>query len=343
MVSEMELLGSALTQGRLEQIINSVGNTLQETISVGGSYNIAARFCEPEKKVKGRENTVQLLIHGITVDMNYWSGGQFPTSDANKQYSWIEYASKEGYPTLSIDRLGYGKSDRPDPITVVQVPAAVEIHHQIAQALRNGKVGGRKFEKVAYVGVSYGSVMGNTHSAKYPKDFDAIVLTGYSRFLKPAAPGVLITPLAIPAALVDRRFSKLPLGYFAMSNQAGRDALIWTGSYDKALLDADWKTQEIVTVGEAISSQFINEIADGYTNPVLVITGDKDQIFCGLALPGVTGETHCTDQLAKTGSLYPNADYDYVMIPDSGHVLSFHYSAHQTFKAAHDFFGKAGL
>lgn len=35
---------------------------------VSGTYNIAARYCEPEVFVPGRENTLQLLVHGALAD-----------------------------------------------------------------------------------------------------------------------------------------------------------------------------------------------------------------------------------------------------------------------------------
>ena len=43
----------------------------------------------------------------------------------------------QGYPTLSIDRLGNGLSDHPDPVTVVQIPAHVEVAHAIVQLAKS--------------------------------------------------------------------------------------------------------------------------------------------------------------------------------------------------------------
>ena len=44
-----------------------------------------------------------------------WTGDGF-----EEQYSWVAAASKAGYPTLAIDRLGNGDSSHPDPLLTVQ-------------------------------------------------------------------------------------------------------------------------------------------------------------------------------------------------------------------------------
>lgn len=290
-----------------------------------------------------------MLPSGVTYDKNYWSGGDFPGGYDGDKYSWISYASKLGYPTLSIDRLGSGDSDHPDPVTIVQVPAQVEAYHEIVQALLNGNVGGRNFTKVAYIGHSFGSVMGNGIAAKYPDDVDAFVLTGYSKFLKASLIGVSVTPAMIPAFLVAERFSDLPAGYQTASIEDGRISVFFTdddSEYDPEVADYDFNHQGITTEGEAISSFFVNDVATNYTKPVHVITGHKDQIFCGLALP-VLGEKTCgsgsDNYMAQTATLFPNAQYSYTDIPGTGHALNFHYSANTTFKAAHDFLGEAGF
>lgn len=337
------LTSATLTATGLETLLNSVGNELQ-TALVNGTWNIAGRYCEPEVQVAGRENAIQLLVHGIAYDRNYWSSGY--EADTS---SWIGHASRLGYPTLSIDRLGSGASDHPDPITVVQKPAQVEVAHQVVQALRNGKVGGRVFSKISYVGHSYGSIIGNGLAARYPNDVDAFILSGFSDRLKPAIPGVVVTPLGKPAALVDQKFSNLSLGYMAMSLETGARGLFYTNTkseWDANLAHLDWLNRGTYAVGEAISTLFINDVAKDFTKPVLILTGHKDQIFCGLALP-LLGEASCGDgpssHLEHTKHLFPNAEYSVKDIPNTGHSLNFHPTANLTFAAAHDFLDDAGF
>lgn len=75
----------------------------------------------------------------------------------NKRYSWTEFASQQGYPTLAIDRLGNGQSSHPDPIATVQIPAqAATIHELVTLARAGGGPFPRCFESFIFVGSSMG-------------------------------------------------------------------------------------------------------------------------------------------------------------------------------------------
>jgi hypothetical protein len=57
----------------------------------------------------------------------------------------------------------------PDPINVLQTPLQVEVNHQVITRARNGTLpipNLPKFEKIAYVGHSYGSILGNSLNMK---------------------------------------------------------------------------------------------------------------------------------------------------------------------------------
>lgn len=98
-------------------------------------------------------------------------------------YSWVDYASDQGYSTLAIDRLGSGLSDRklripnateristnieytdPDPLTVLGTPLQTETIHQLIVKAYAGSLPGAKgkvFNTIIYVGHSFGSFIGN--------------------------------------------------------------------------------------------------------------------------------------------------------------------------------------
>src|ERR1019366_8337570 len=99
------------------------------------TYNIAMRYCEPENIVESRANTIQYLQHAITNTKDYWNGLTYPTGYDGDMYSWIAFASQQGYATLSVDNLGSGASAHPNPL-VVQQTLQVEIIHQILVMLR---------------------------------------------------------------------------------------------------------------------------------------------------------------------------------------------------------------
>lgn len=94
-------------------------------VPVSGTQTLAGTFCEPTVL---NENffSLQVLFHGITGNRGYWnalgglSTGYVPYQPKN--YSWVDVAHANGYPTLALDRLGAGESSHPDPVAVVQGP-----------------------------------------------------------------------------------------------------------------------------------------------------------------------------------------------------------------------------
>ena len=139
--------------------------------TVSGNFSIASRLCYPAGANPSTVKTVQVLTHGFTLDKGYWDVSGL---------SYVDAAAKAGFATLAYDRLGVGQSARPDPIKVVQLPAEVEIVHGMAQYLRTGAVGGRKFKNVVATGHSLGSFIHISALQKRPQDFDANVITGLS-------------------------------------------------------------------------------------------------------------------------------------------------------------------
>jgi pimeloyl-ACP methyl ester carboxylesterase len=103
------------------------------------------------------------LVHGMTYNSTLWSGLGF-----SDHYSWVNHATRRGYPTLAIDRLGHGDSPaRPDPVSIIQFALETEIIHQLLSKLRASELG-RSFSKIVYVGHSYGSLLGNSIARIYP-------------------------------------------------------------------------------------------------------------------------------------------------------------------------------
>ncbi|CAJ0550196.1 Ff.00g101260.m01.CDS01 [Fusarium sp. VM40] len=328
-------------------------------VPVRGTFNIAARYCEPEIKIPFKQHTLQILVHGITYDRNYWSGDGPPGSSYHgDQYSWIAFASKQGYPTLSIDRLGNGLSDHPDPITVVQLATHVETIHQLVLKARSGTLPGpskpRAFNKVIYAGHSFGSGIGNGLNAKYPSDIDATILTGFTNAINEPVLSEVTTTDFSPAAQVNaEKFGNLDPGYIAINNETTFTQLFYyPGGFDTALAALDYSLRGTVTTGEIISISLGPVIAPGYTRPVFVITGQHDGIFCDLANPdppvNVTFATfdcgpHKTGLLAQTKALYPAAKFKWYAPPSAGHCWHFHREAYATFSIAHKWLATQGL
>jgi hypothetical protein len=192
--------------------------------TVSETFNIAAKLCYP-KNWSGSTSTVQFLTHGIGFNQSYW--------DFAEGYSFIDVAAKAGYPTFSHDRLGVGASDHPDPIQTVQAPIQVEIIHSLVKLLRGGKLAGQAFKDVVGVGHSFGSIQSVGVVAKYPKDFDAVVLTGFST----SASALDLTFADFNSAIANQnqpdRFGSLPNGYLVVDNTiANQFAFFYYPNFD---------------------------------------------------------------------------------------------------------------
>ena len=122
----------------LVQTIAGDAGTTYPGIPTTFSGVIAARYCEPEVVVANRSNVVQMFVSGVTENNLYWFGLSYPTGYDGDMYSTVDYASKQGYPTLAIDRIGVGNSTRPDPILQQQVNLEEAVNHELVLMLKAG-------------------------------------------------------------------------------------------------------------------------------------------------------------------------------------------------------------
>lgn len=176
--------------------------------TVRGTYGIHVKLCYPSDEAAQRKvTTAQLLTHGGTFDHTYW--------DIAPGYSYVDASTYVGIATLSYDRLGTGLSDHPDPLQTVQLPLQIEIAHLLAQKLRTATIsGGRiRVSKVVGVGHSLGGAVTQAVAAKYPKDFDALIIQGTSTATQYAITGVASEALQIANTDPSGRFKGLADGY----------------------------------------------------------------------------------------------------------------------------------
>ncbi|KAK3936674.1 Alpha/Beta hydrolase protein [Diplogelasinospora grovesii] len=305
--------------------LNSTGPLLNGTTTITGNYTVNGLFCAP---VKNPRNALQVLVHGITYNKTMWEG-----LGLGADYNWHGYAQLQGYHTLAIDRLSHGDDTQDlDPITTVQGPLQLEIIHQLIQAIRNTGANnalGQSFKRIAYVGHSYGSILGTALAGKYPDDIDALVCTGFSAFINGSA--ILNTWNISSAAHTEARFAKLPLGYVASQTEAVVEAMFYAGDYDKAIPPVNFAYHDTMTVGEVCYTGFAGPV--NYTKPVALIVGELDKIFCNSATMG------CPNILDQTGNiLFPNTTANWFTPQLTGHELTLHNSAQITFQWVHNIF-----
>jgi len=336
-----DLTSSSAISATIQTILGTAVTTFP-LVPVSGTFSMSVRFCEPEVVVGSRKDTIQLLVHGVTETKLYWSGLGYPVGFNGDNYSWIAYASRQGYPTLSIDRVGNGNSTHPDPVLVTQMNLEEAILHQLVLKLKSGgAVPGRSFTRVVFVGHSYGSVLGNDMATNHPGDIAAYVLTGYGVSVVPVAAGLPQT-LLLPAALFSARFAGLPTGYLVTSSPTGRRNYLWGAdeSYEQDIFLLDYNHEDVTGLGELLSITAGLKEAPSYTGPVAVITGERDEVFC---LGGLCGTGPDSPQ-AQSCALFPKSSNCTYYIPlDTGHMINLHYTAQGSFENAHNFLAQHGF
>lgn len=167
------------------------------------------------------------------------------------------------------------------------------------------------------------------------------MLTGFSKSVLPSLPGVVAQDPEPGAVVWPTRFGNLPADYLTSPNETTR-----TNSFfgDPSVVDFDpenahlfFTREDVVSVGQFISTYVGIVQASQYEGRVLVLTGENDQAFCGPGSSAINPDTMCGPLLEETGTLFPNAEYNWYSVPRSGHALILHSSAPITLGVAHEF------
>lgn len=351
--------------GEFYGYLGSLNNLSLGTNKVSGKYNISVSYCKPAVKVEGREDTIQMLLHGVSstkvcfsvhksknatdVLQAYWSGLGYPWANFENEYSWVAHAQSQGYATLAIDNLGNGYSDHPDPLNIVQSPLQIEIMHQIMLRLRAGSLPSisQPYTKIVFATHSYGSIIGRALATIHPTDgADAYILTGAAKDLTGINEAVGAWHLQSASAVDPIRFSNFAPGYVAITPQGFRDSVYsFAGDFDPNFLSYDVSLPHNLAVGE-IAGIGSTEPSN-FTGPVMVITGRYDQIVCGagnITIEAADCGVGSTSHPDQERLLFPKASSFESYIPDhTGHNLNTHYSAPESFGAAHAWLTKVGF
>ncbi|EJD40389.1 alpha/beta-hydrolase [Auricularia subglabra TFB-10046 SS5] len=288
---------------------------------LSATYNIGLHFCEPGTR---DAKTLLVLLHGATYDSVYWD---FPYQADT--YSFVRHAVARGYATLSVDRLGTGLSDRPDPLNAVQFPSEVEIVKKILALARSGGIptGVRThcaFEKIVLVGHSMGSVLSNCIINAAPELVSAVVFTGFSHF--PLSKETNDAAGIVPAPDASPRFATYDPNYLSTRDLASRTAVFFGphGKYDPRVAEVDEGLKDVVPAGVIATLGMCITAAPNFAGDVLLITGDHDLIFCD-------PDKSCRNVLNE-GMYYPRArSFESVLVPDTAHNLNLHLNAPQTY------------
>ena len=152
--------------------------------SDGGTYQIKGHITGPasalaaaKRKQKKRPRGVTLYLHGLGVAEWLWYFEGVPS------YNYALQQARAGHVSVTVDRLGYGASSRPDGNQIC-IGSEADIAHQIVQALKTGSytvAAGkpRRYRRVALAGHSASGETAILEAYSYG-DINALVVVAFS-------------------------------------------------------------------------------------------------------------------------------------------------------------------
>jgi len=295
-------------------------HTLSVTLTPGATdtFNVVGTLCS-QGPAAGK--TVQLLLHGSTYARYYWD---LPFQA--EHYSYVRSATKRGYATFNLDRIGNGASDHPDG-DLVDIDANAFVVHQVVEALRAGEVGSQSFAKVIVVGHSMGSFTTLQYAGSFPGEADGIILTGLLHDINWSFVNASFLPKFWPAEMDPKFLDQFPyLHYFTTQPGTRGGIFYYLPNADPEVIALDESLKQTTSSGELNTGPvaIYGPISLQITGPVQVVIGQYDYIFCG-------GLVNCSDKTAvqdfEETKFSDSACVETAVINDAGHVLNLHLNA----------------
>ncbi|KAG4030508.1 hypothetical protein MFRU_012g02410 [Monilinia fructicola] len=307
-----------------------IATTYGGTSIIDKTFQIDATYCVPTSYSSVK--TIQILTHGIGLDKSYW--------DISRGYSYVDAAAAEGYATLAYNRLGVGSSDHPDPIQIVQASVDVEIQHSLTSLIWQGWFD-KKFKHVIGVGHSYGSIIQLAQNAKYPKDVNGTVLTGFVNDVRSLSYTIAANNPAVAAINNPRLWGDLPYGYVVHDTAISIQLPFFRAPYfPLSTFKHQVSQKQTYTIGQQFTLPAIYSTAPNFTGPVDIVIGKYDFPFCQ-----GTCDYPIDLAAATIPALYPAAKSKSAsfVVPDSGHFINAHYEADAQFNQISSFLDRNGF
>ncbi|PPQ94914.1 hypothetical protein CVT25_004400 [Psilocybe cyanescens] len=306
---------------------NVTADVLKGETNLTASYKIWSLLCLPSNVSTKPVTTVEFAIHGINFDHSYWNFG-----GDGSQYNYVDAATRAGHAIFLYDRLGLqgvGQSSKPDGIKEVQTATQIEVAAMLIRYLKSGK-SGYKFTKFIGIGHSYGSIQLVGIASKFGNLLDATILTGFSPFQGGIGTSLAAFGLTIASQQNRARFGALSNSYLATQSIYNDQAAFFAFPF----FDFDVLKFASATKGSATLGEFLTlsaQAALNYTNPIFVVTGDKDFIFCGgdcfQLFPGAP-----VNVVEASKVLFPSVQKFNVSIPaNTGHAINVHFGAENVY------------
>lgn len=324
-------------------VVIAPGSNLGLTLDAenSGQY-LFVKLCLPTGRTP---RGVQVLVHGITYDHRYWNIAD-PADPGANTYSWEYHASRAGYATVAVDRLGSGQSSHPLS-AFVDITSNSTALHDLVQALRAGEVavpGGGKiaFSNVALVGHSYGSFTSMIEASRF-QDVDAVILSGFSHQLN-VSTALNVTAKSYPASL-DPQFAGTLLdpGYLAPEPGTHRSLFYAPATdVDNRIIERDEATKGTFTLEELDNYPLILATRLEIDVPVLIVDGTLDGIFCDQSVLDLGTDCSSGERLVEQESAYfPDApSLKVILVPGAGHDLNAFRQAPSAFQGANQWLAR---
>lgn len=135
----------------------------------------------------------------------------------------------------------------------------------------------------------------------------------------------------------------LPNGYLTWSDFTSNIyAFLYPDHFDTGLGIFAEQTKQPVTLGEIFTLANGAPKTSPFTGPVLVITGENDNIYCGGNCTATGGTAASIPADVKAN--YPNASaFEAYIQPNTGHGINLHYNSTAAFTVIQDWFTNHGL
>jgi pimeloyl-ACP methyl ester carboxylesterase len=294
-------------------VVFTVRNTNTSNTSCpadGKTYEIRGHLVGPAARLaSATPQGAALYVHGLGYGEFFWRFKGVPGYD----YAGAQ-AAQAGLVSVTIDRLGYGASGRPDGNQVCYGSEG-DYLHQIVTQLRSGAYAtpGRtaaapRFSKLALVGHSAGGFMVEAEAASF-KDVDALILAGFGN----TGPG-LPAYAAFGRATLDCNLTPLPGNYAFFGKTDADFKAAHFANADPAVVDAVTAMRAPDPCGDfaGAPASIVADVlgANSIKGPVLIVDGADDALF-----PPPAGDN---EKLLFTG----NPDVTLVTLPGTGHAVT---------------------
>ncbi len=314
--------GSQTVQREVSFEVQNVNRSKIPCEADGQTYTVRGSITGPREALEDPQ-AVTLFLHGLSY------GEFFGNFDEQPGYNFAEKQAAAGHVTVTVDRLGYDSSDKPDG-TGICFGSRADVAHQIVTQLRSGDyqaddaAGGPAFEKVVLAGHSVGGIIAQAEAYSFG-DIDGLMVLSYSdTTVSPAAMGALET--AIAACEAGGSTSEGDPGspgyvfFGAETPEMFIKAHFFTDNAEPAVVDATAALRNMDPCGDITSYKAAvdtnNENVGSITTPTLVLIGGEDAIY----------PIQAEEQAALLTGV---EDITSVTIPDTGHALTLHKSKDQ--------------